>query len=164
MLTDDSEYVDQILEFATQKTLEHADSADLHSAPTQSSLLNLLLAPIHSYTSIFTAPSLPNYIPLFAAQSYPTRRAVAGDVARNILRNRTRISTTENLDNILQILKVLIKEGMQQPLGYPGMPTQRRGETDETIEEQGWLARIVHFIQGPDNDTQFKVTFLQQNI
>ena len=47
---------------------------------------------------------------------------------------------------------------MQQPGGYPGVPSQRRGaETDETIEEQGWLARIVHLIQSPDNDTQFQL-------
>jgi vacuolar protein sorting-associated protein 35 len=30
-------------------------------------------------------------------------------------------------------------------------------ETDETIEEQGWLARIVHLLGGADNDTQFKL-------
>ncbi|KAI1973588.1 retromer complex subunit Vps35 [Ophidiomyces ophidiicola] len=151
------EYVDQVLDFATKKTLEYADSADLHSAPAQSSLLNLLLAPVNSYTSIFTPLSLPNYIPLYAAQSYPTRRAVAGDIARKILNNNIWIRTMENLNNVLQILKVLIKEGMQQPLGYPGVSSQRRGETDETIEEQGWLARIVHFIQAPDNETQFKL-------
>ncbi|OJD19452.1 hypothetical protein AJ78_00626 [Emergomyces pasteurianus Ep9510] len=152
------EYVDQVLEYATKKTLEHADSADLHSGAAQSSLLNLLLAPIRTYVSIFTALSLPNYIPLFAAQSYPTRRAVAGEIARGILRNRTIISTSEHLGGVLQILRVLIKEGIQQPVGYPGVQQQRRaGETEETIEEQGWLARIVHFIQGPDNDTQLKL-------
>jgi len=64
----------------------------------------------------------------------------------------------ENLESVLEILKVLIKEGIQQATGYPGGPIQRRAmETDETIEEQGWLARIVHLIRGPDNDTQFKV-------
>lgn len=48
---------------------------------------------------------------------------------------------------------------MQQPSGYPGAQSQRRGgETEETIEEQGWLARIVHLVQGPDNDTQLKVS------
>ncbi|PGH17796.1 hypothetical protein AJ79_00937 [Helicocarpus griseus UAMH5409] len=152
------EYVDQVLEYATKKTLEHVDSADLHSGAAQSNLLNLLLAPIRTYFSIFTALSLPNYIPLFAAQSYPTRRAVAGEICRGILRNRTVISTSEHLDGVLQILKVLIKEGMQQPVGYPGVQQQRRaGETEETIEEQGWLARIVHFIQGPDNDTQLQL-------
>ena len=47
---------------------------------------------------------------------------------------------------------------MQQPGGYPGVPSQRRGaETDETIEEQGWLARIIHNISSPDLDTQFKL-------
>src|SRR5947207_14928580 len=100
------EYVDQILEYATKKTLDHSDSADLHSAPAQSNLLNLLLAPIRTYVSIFTALALPNYIPLFAAQSYPTRRSVAGEVARGILRNRTLITTLENLVGVLQILNV----------------------------------------------------------
>ncbi|KAG5296824.1 vacuolar sorting-associated protein [Histoplasma ohiense] len=152
------EYVDQVLEYATKKTLEYADTADLHSSAAQSNLLNLLLAPIRAYISIFTSLSLPNYIPLFAAQPYSTRRAVAGEIARGILRNRTIISTSEHLDGVLQILRVLIKEGMQQPIGYPGAPQQRRsGETEETIEEQGWLARLVHFIQGPDNDTQLKL-------
>ncbi|KAF3491531.1 vacuolar protein sorting-associated protein [Arthroderma uncinatum] len=152
------EYVDQVLQYATKTAIEHSDSADFHSAPAQSSILNLLLAPLQSYVSIFTALSLPNYIPLFAAQSYSTRRAVAGEVARNIMRNKILISSPENLDNVLQILRVLIKEGMQQPGGYPGAQSQRRGgETDETIEEQGWLARIVHLIQGPDNDTQLKL-------
>lgn len=47
---------------------------------------------------------------------------------------------------------------MQQPAGYPGVPSQRRGaETDETVLEQGWLARIVHLLQSADNDTQFKL-------
>ena len=138
--------------------MEFTDSADLHSGHTQSNLLNLLLTPVHGYASIFTALSLPNYIPLLSAQSYPTRRAVAGEIVRSILRNQTLVSRSSDLDNVLQVLKVLIKEGMQQPMGYPGVPSQRRGETEETIEEQGWLARLVHYIQGPDNDTQLKVS------
>ncbi|KAI9929134.1 hypothetical protein ASPWEDRAFT_106440 [Aspergillus wentii DTO 134E9] len=153
------EYVDQILDFATQKTAEYADHADLHSAPAQQNLLHLLLAPIRSYVSIFTALALPHYIPLLSSQSYTTRRSVAGEVARNLLKNRTLIATTDNLDRVLQALKVLIKEGTQQAMGYPGaVQSQRRGgETDETVEEQGWLARLVHLIQAPENDTQLKL-------
>ncbi|RJE18824.1 Vacuolar protein sorting-associated protein [Aspergillus sclerotialis] len=49
------EYVDQVLDFATQKTAEYTDHADLHSAPAQQNLLHLLLAPLRSYVSIFTA-------------------------------------------------------------------------------------------------------------
>lgn len=155
---DQLEYVDKILGFATQKTNEYTDHADLHSTPAQQNLLHLLLAPLRSYASIFTALALPHYVPLLTSQSYPTRRSVAGEIARSLLKNRTLITTTENLDRVLQALKVLIKEGVQQAMGYPGLQSQRRGgETDETIEEQGWLARLVHLIQSPENDAQLKV-------
>ncbi|KAJ5584480.1 uncharacterized protein N7459_004280 [Penicillium hispanicum] len=152
------EYVDQVLNFATQKTAEYTDHADLHSAPTQQHILHLLNAPLRSYVSIFTALALPHYLPLLTSQSYPTRRAIAGEIVRGILENKILVSTTENLDRVLQAAKVLIKEGTQQSVGYPGVQSQRRGgETDETIEEQGWLARLVHLIQAADNDTQLKL-------
>lgn len=154
---DKLEYVDQVLDFATKSTAEYTDHADLHSAPTQQNLLHLLVAPLRSYVSIFTALALPNYLPLLTSQSYPTRRSVAGEIARSLLKNRTLISNTDNLDRVLQVLRVLIKEGTQQSMGYPGAQSQRRGETDETIEEQGWLARLVHLIQAPENDVQLKV-------
>ena len=137
---------------------QYTNSPDLHSAATQANILALLQAPIKSYVSLFTALALPNFIPLLHAQTYPTRRAVAGEVARNILRNQTRVSSIEHLEGVIEILRVLIKEGMQQPSSYPGVSTQRRGaETDETLVEQGWLARVVHLIQSFDNDTQFKL-------
>lgn len=154
------EYVDQILAYAREKTAEYVDSADLHSAATQANMLNLLLSPIRTYFSLFTALTLPNYLPLFQSQTYATRRAVAGEVAKNILRSRIKITTTQHLEGVLSLLKVIIKEGIQQPGGYPGLNRQRGGESDETVEEQGWLARIVHFIAGADNDTQLKL--LQQ--
>ncbi|KAK5081068.1 retromer complex subunit Vps35 [Exophiala xenobiotica] len=154
------EYVDHVLSYAGEKSREYNDSADLHSAPTQSNILNLLLSPIRSYFSLFTALALPNYLPLFSAQSYATRRAVAADVAKGILRNQTKITSPEHLDGVLTILRVIIKEGINQSTGYPGIAGRQRGDSDEIVEEQGWLARLVHYIQAPDNDTQLKL--LQQ--
>lgn len=151
------DYVDQILAYAQTKVQENINNADLHSPPAQQSLLALLQAPLSHYVSIFTAISLPTYVSLFQAQSYPTRRAVAGGVARNLLKDQTKISTTDQLENVLEVLKVLIKEGSQSSQGYPGVAQRRPQETDETMEEQGWLARIVHLLQADDNDTQFKL-------
>ncbi|KAK0383040.1 hypothetical protein NLU13_8956 [Sarocladium strictum] len=157
------DYVDQILAYATTKTREHINNADLHSPLAQQSLLALLQAPLNRYVSIFTALSLPTYVPLFQAQSYPTRRAVAGGVARSLLKNQTRITRTDQLENVLEVLKVLVKEGNQAPQGYPGAQ-RRAAETDETMEEQGWLARIVHLLQGEDNDTQFKLLQMTRKV
>jgi vacuolar protein sorting-associated protein 35 len=151
------DYVDQVLDYANQKVKQHANSADLHSQVSQTNILNLLLAPLKSYVSMFTALSLPTYAPLLHSQTYPTRRAVAGEVARSLQRNQTTISTLSSLEGVLEILKVIIKEGSQPAAGY-GVQNQRRGvETEETIGEQGWLARIVHLIHSDDNDTQYKL-------
>ena len=152
------EYVDQVLSYASEKAAEYTDSPDLHSAATQANMLGLLLAPIKTYLSLFTALTLPHYLPLFLSQSYATRRSVAGEVARTILRKRIKITLPEHLEGVLTLLRVIIKEGIQQPGGYPGLAgRQRGGETDETVEEQGWLARIVHMLEGADNDTQLKL-------
>ena len=152
------DYVDQILSYANEKVAQYVNSADLHSVQTQSFILQLLLAPIKAYFSLFTALTLPNFMPLLHAQTYLTRRSIAGEVARNILDNQTVISTAGELEGVLGILRVLIKEGMQQSSGYPGGPSQRRGaETEETIQEQGWLARVVHLIKSSNNDTQFQL-------
>jgi vacuolar protein sorting-associated protein 35 len=159
------DYVDQILEFALLKVREHANNADLHSAPAQNSLLALLRAPLDRYVSIFTALSLPTFVPLCQAQGYPTRRGLAGEVARNLLAKRTPITTTSHLESVLEVLKVIIKEGSQGTSGYPGIAAQRRStETDETIEEQGWLARIVHLLQSEDNDTQFRLLQMTRKV
>lgn len=123
-------------------------------------MLNLLLSPIRSYFSLFTALALPHYIPLYSSQPYATRRSVAAEVAKTILQNRVKITSTEHLEGVLSLLRVIIKEGNPQPIGYPGLSGRQRGDSDETIEEQGWLARIVHYLQGSDNDTQLKL--LQQ--
>jgi len=158
------DYVDQVLHYATKEVARFTNSADLHSQQSQASLLGLLLAPVKAYVSLFTALALPNFVPLYQQQPYPTRRAVAGEVARNLLRNETKITSQAHLEGVLSILSVLIKEGMQAPSGYPGGPTRRGAvETDETVEEQGWLARIVHLIKGSDNVTQFKLLQATKN-
>lgn len=152
------DYVDQVLQYATKEVARFTNSADLHSQASQSNLLSLLMAPVRAYHSLFTALALPNFVPLFHQQAYPTRRAVAGELARSLLRNETKIVTPENLDGVLSILSVLIKEGMQTPNSYPGGPMRRGAvETEETVEEQGWLARIVHLIRASDNSTQFQL-------
>ncbi|CAZ79879.1 unnamed protein product [Tuber melanosporum] len=146
--------------YTHKKVSEMANSADLHSPQCQQYILNLMLAPVKSYASLFTVLALPSYLPLLHTQSYPTRRSVAGVVAQNILKNQTKISTPEHAEGIFELLRVLIREGAQQQAGYPGAQAPRKSrdiETDETVEEQGRLARIVHLLCSDNNDTQFKL-------
>ncbi|KAF2153324.1 vacuolar protein sorting-associated protein 35 [Myriangium duriaei CBS 260.36] len=152
------EYADQVLGYAVEEIGRFANTADFHSQDCQKHVLSLLLAPVKAYASLFTALALPHFVPLLNLQPYPTRRAVAGEVARSILRHETSITTPDQLKSVLEIIRVLIKEGAPGPSGYQGGPARRAAlETDETIEEQGWLARIVHLIKGADASTQFSL-------
>ena len=151
------DYLNQVLSYAQEKVQQFANSADLHSQASQSNMLQLLLAPIKKYVSLFTALALPNFIPLLKSQTYPTRRSLAREIAASLVRHQTRIASEQNLDAVLAILNVLIKEGMQQT-GYPGGPMRRGQETEDTLEEQGQLARIVHLVKAEDDDTQHKVS------
>ncbi|CAK7267731.1 retromer complex subunit Vps35 [Sporothrix epigloea] len=148
------EYIDQVLGFAAVKVQENMENPDFRAAPTQQSLLALLQAPIKHYVSIFTALALPTFVPLLQSQIYQTKRAVAGAVARSLLQNQTRITTPEQLTNLLDVFKVLIVEA--SPISS-GPQRSRSYETEETLEEQGWLARIVHLLSAADNDTQFRL-------
>lgn len=85
---------------------------------------------------------------------------MACEIAQSLLRNETKISTEENLEAVLEILKVLIKETSAPAGGYSGGANRRGQESEEAIEEQGWLARIVHLVYSPKNDVQFKVRLL----
>jgi len=138
-----------------------ANSADTHSPTCQQNILNLMLAPVNSYASLFTVLALPSYLPLLHAQSYPTRRSVANVVVHSILKNQTKIQTPEIAEGVFDLIRVLIREGQQQAAaGYPVTQTRRSGrdlETDETMEEQGLLARMVHLLYSDSNEVQFKV-------
>ncbi|KAK5109043.1 hypothetical protein LTR62_007591 [Meristemomyces frigidus] len=149
------DYVDQVFQYATKETARFQSSADLHSQAAQTNILELLLAPVKAYVSLFTALALPNFVPLFHQQTFTTRRSVAGEVARSLLRNETKITTTEHLDGVLQILTVLIKDGSGQAPG--GRRPLAAIESEESIEEQGWLARIVHLIDGESNTIQLSL-------
>ncbi|KAK7976780.1 DNA ligase 4 [Apiospora arundinis] len=146
------DYVDQVLEYANRKVREHANSADLHSPPAQASLLALLQAPLKRYVSMFTALSLPTYVPLLQSQTYPTRRAVAGEVARSLLRNYTKITTTDQLENVLEVLKVLIKEGSQPRPATPEAPSVARSRRTRRWRSRFKLLQMTRKVYGEGNE------------
>ncbi|KAF8639400.1 hypothetical protein AX17_001525 [Amanita inopinata Kibby_2008] len=104
------EYVDQILGFAANKIQEFTNSPDLHAQQTTSNLASLLLAPINSYQSVLTLLALPSYAPLLSKQLYSTRRSLAHSVVSSVLKNETIVETPEDVDGVLELCNVLIKD------------------------------------------------------
>ncbi|PFH48215.1 hypothetical protein AMATHDRAFT_76850 [Amanita thiersii Skay4041] len=163
------EYVDQILGFAANKIQEFANSPDLHAQQTTANLASLLLAPINSYQSVLTLLALPNYAPLLSRQLYSTRRSLAHSIISSVLKNETIIETPEDVNGVLELCNVLIKDqtdssvnGTPNPQGAGSSTAtkdiRRQGphfvEREEMAEEQGWVARMVHLFRAESLDVQ----------
>ncbi|KAH9005862.1 vacuolar protein sorting-associated protein 35 [Lactarius hatsudake] len=160
------EYVDKVLGFARDKIKEFTDSPDLHSQQTTSHLASLLLAPINSYQSVLTLLALPNYVPLLSAQPYVTRRMLAHAIVSSVLKNETVIADPEDVDGILELCQVLIREQQDATPLPPGAGGRRgtfsSGEREDVAEEQGWIARMVHLFRSESLGTQFELLQIAQ--
>ncbi|RXW11277.1 hypothetical protein EST38_g14578, partial [Candolleomyces aberdarensis] len=163
------EYVDQVLGFAADKIKEFKESPDLHAQQTTSNLAALLVAPINSYQSVLTLLAIPNYGPLLSRQLFSTRRSIAHSLVSSVLKNETIVETPEDVDGVLDLCHVLIKDQSDVNTnlainGQAGATTgtgRRQGpfflEREEMAEEQGWVARMVHLFKAESLDVQFEL-------
>ncbi|TFK38665.1 vacuolar protein sorting-associated protein 35 [Crucibulum laeve] len=162
------EYVDQVLGFAADKVKEFQENPDLHAPQTTSNLAALLVAPINSYQSVLTLLAIPNYAPLLTKQLFSTRRSIAHSIISSVLKNETIVETPEDVDGVLELCHVLIKD--QSDSGAAPAPNgqqqnvrevRRQGpyfvEREEMAEEQGWVARMVHLFRAESLDVQFEL-------
>ena len=147
-------------------------SPDLHTQLTTTNLAALLVAPINSYQSVLTLLAIPNYVPLLTKQLFSTRRSIAHSIVSSVLKNETIIESPEDVDGVLELCHVLIKDQTDSnappaPNGQQQVNTRdgrRQGpyfiEREEMAEEQGWVARMVHLFRAESLDVQFEVGLL----
>lgn len=161
------EYVDQILGFASEKIKDFAESPDLHAPQTTSYLASLLLAPINSYQSVLTLLALPRYVSLLVLQPFATRRALAHAVVASVLKNETVVDSPEDVNGVLDLCQVLIKDQLDSSVAGAQAGGRRPGaggyavDREEMAEEQGWVARMVHLFRSDSLSVQFEVRGLQ---
>ncbi|KAG6829895.1 hypothetical protein H0H92_003028 [Tricholoma furcatifolium] len=164
------EYVDQILGFTADKVQEFKDSPDLHTPQTTNNLSALLIAPINSYQSVLTLLAIPNYSPLLAKQLFSTRRSIAHSIISSVLKNETIVETPEDVDGVLELCHVLIKDQSDSSATATTNPAQMNAnirevrkqgpylvEREEMAEEQGWVARMVHLFRAESLDIQYEL-------
>ncbi|KAF7797789.1 hypothetical protein EIP86_008991 [Pleurotus ostreatoroseus] len=156
------EYVDQVLGFAHDKIQEFSTSLDLHAPQTTANLAALPLAPINSYQSVLTLLALQRYVSLLSQQPFSTRRSLAHAVISSVLKNETVIESPEDVNGILELCGVLIKDQQDGTLSQPAARDRRGGPyipEKELAEEQGWIARMVHLFRAESLDVQFERHF-----
>ncbi|KAL1921380.1 uncharacterized protein VTP21DRAFT_11096 [Calcarisporiella thermophila] len=157
-------YVDQVFGFALEKFNDFTESPEINAPQSTKNLQNLLLSPIQRYPSVLTLRSITNYAPLLARQSFLTRRTVSHAVVTSILKNSTIIEDPEDATVIFELCGVLLRDQKDAPKSGDGSEFMH-GEYDleDSAEEQGWLARMIHLLKSDDVDQQFKLLSIARN-
>ena len=145
-------YIDQVLSFALSQSLASSDSPDLHHPTTTSHLLSLLLSPIQNYLTVLTLLALPSYAQLLRSQPYNTRRSIAHAIVANVLRNETVIDTSEDVEGILELCHVLVKDQKDRPTsgraGVGGPPGGGAQGMDRSLSGGGGGGYVPQYGQG----------------
>jgi len=153
-----------VFEFAAAKTKELAENSDLHPQQTTTNFASLLHAPIQLYTPVLTLLVLQQYRSLLAVQPFLTRRSIAHSIVGSVLKNDTVIENPEDVDALLELCQVLIREQRDVTTGlgaqahnYANRDPRRQHpvEQDDLAQEQGWLAKMVHLFRSDTLDVQF---------
>ncbi|CAH0760157.1 unnamed protein product [Diatraea saccharalis] len=146
-------YVDRVLAHTDKICIDiHQNSGKTHlehNTPVFKELMKILKLPADHYKNILTLIKLQNYSLLIKHLNYPGRTMIAVHLINDVLESDIMISTPENVDAVLSMVDVLVKDQPDQQTGEPDM--------EDFMEEQGLLARLIHHFKSESADQQYLI-------
>ncbi|XP_041969510.1 vacuolar protein sorting-associated protein 35 [Aricia agestis] len=144
-------YVDRVLAHTDRICADIIQSSGKpsleHNTPVFKELMKILKLPADHYKNILTLIKLQNYAPLITRLNEPGRLMIAVHLVNDVLESDTTISTPEDVEAVLTMLDVLVKDQPDQP----AMET----DDEDFMEEQGLLARLIHHFRSESADQQY---------
>ncbi|GBP67423.1 Vacuolar protein sorting-associated protein 35 [Eumeta japonica] len=144
-------YVDRVLAHTDKICQEiHQNSGKTHlehNTAVFKELMRLLKLPADHYKDILTLTRLHHYAPLINHLNHPGRTMIALHLVTDVLESGTLISTPEDVEAVLTMLEVLVKD----------QPDQHTADDDDFMEEQGLLARLIHHFKSDSADQQYLI-------
>ncbi|CAH2097451.1 unnamed protein product [Euphydryas editha] len=119
-----------------------------HNTPVFKELMKILKLPADHYKNILTLIKLQNYAPLINRLNQVGRMMIAVHLINDVLESDTTVSTPEDVEAVLSMLEVLVKE---QPDGSVDT------DSEDFVEEQGLLARLIHHFRSDSADQQYLI-------
>lgn len=140
------DYVDQILGACVTK-LSGKEKIDDSKATKQ--IIALLSAPLEKYKDVEMALKLSNYPRVMEYLSAGTNKEMANIILRNIMNNKTCISTAEKVDALFELIKGLVRD----------FDANFHDELDEDDfkEEQNSVARLIQLLYNDDPEEMLKI-------
>ncbi|PNY04889.1 vacuolar sorting-associated protein 35B-like [Trifolium pratense] len=140
------DYADQVLG-ACVKNLSGKGKIEDKKATKQ--IVALLSAPLEKYNDIMTALKLSNYPRVMEFLDIPTNKVMATVIIQSIMKNATRISTSDKVEALFELIKGLIKDSDATP--------NDELDEDDFKEEQNSVARLIQMLYNEDPEEMFKL-------
>ncbi|CAG9570849.1 unnamed protein product [Danaus chrysippus] len=145
-------YVDRVLAHTDRICVDILPSGKQyleHNTPVFKELMKILKLPADHYKNILTLIKLQNYAPLINRLSQPGRMLIAVHLINDVLESNTTVSTPEDVEAVLSMLDVLVKDQADPPAAEQ--------DADDFMEEQGLLARLIHHFKSDSADQQYLI-------
>ncbi|KAA0052948.1 vacuolar protein sorting-associated protein 35A-like isoform X1 [Cucumis melo var. makuwa] len=112
-------------------------------------IVALLSAPLEKYNDIVTTLKLSNYSHVMEYLDGETIKVMATVIVQSITKNKTQISTADNVEALFELIRGLIKD-------LDGSLPDEVDE-DDFKEEQSSVARLIQMLYNDDPDEMFKI-------
>jgi vacuolar protein sorting-associated protein 35 len=119
-------------------------------------LIKLLKIPIDLYKNAIILIKIKHYGILYDHLDFVGRKVICQYLINNALENEAVISSTEEIDALLQLVSPLFVDPSDKPADY-------EQDNEDFVDEQTLVARLLHLMQAEDLDEQFTVSFQQTN-
>ncbi|XP_054738022.1 vacuolar protein sorting-associated protein 35 isoform X1 [Anastrepha obliqua] len=155
------DYVDKVLGTTTHILDSLGMNNISHFLSVNQELSRLLRICIDFYNNALTVIQLKNFTPLLDKFDYTSRKSLALYLVMNVLEFETLIPTAEQGEHVLTIIMPLIKDE-EVPVGPDGKPVPQPAnannvDPEEFAEEQGVVARFIHYMKSDEPDMQYKI-------
>ncbi|CDW58167.1 Vacuolar protein sorting associated protein 35 [Trichuris trichiura] len=136
------QFVDKV--FATTYTILQGAIVPktAYNCPLGKELGKLFRIPIEVYNDVLTLLKLENYGLALSMLDHRGRIKIASCIVMNMLDERTEVNTVEATEKLLALLSVLLTDQVDQPRDYE--------KSDEFVEEQTLVSRMVHLLRSDD--------------
>uniref|UniRef100_A0A8R1E0M6 Vacuolar protein sorting-associated protein 35 n=1 Tax=Caenorhabditis japonica TaxID=281687 RepID=A0A8R1E0M6_CAEJA len=110
-------------------------------------LTKLLNIPVDEYKNVLRLSELPEFIKVMRFFDYRGQCNISAYMIQNMLEEETILRTQENVDAAFELISPLLKDQENQP--------ENSHDTEEFIDEQNLVARLLHLIRADNVDAQF---------
>jgi len=150
------DYVDKVLEFTAnamkQKDISNVETSSNHSVAK--ALISLLNIPLDTYKNILTVIQLDSFPKVMQILGYYTRKSVAVNIVKNILKYRTIIGEPEQAHLLFEFIMPLLKnddsEGAKKV-------EEDKIDKEDFANEQNLVGRLVHLFDNQNPDKLFQI-------